>query len=201
MELVASLTSPFARKIRVILEEKSLSYDLHESIPWDSDSDVINYNPLGKVPALVDQGKIWTDSAVIADYLEYVSPKVQLIPADSLQALEVKQVEALADGICEAAIAIFLERKRPSDQQSPSWIERQQGKIDSGLSYLDNALNNKRFVCHDAFSLGDISIICLLDWYTFRFPESQWRTDFPHLANYFNGLIDRASFKNTAPPS
>jgi len=201
MELVASLTSPFARKIRVILAEKSLAYDLHESIPWDSDSDVINYNPLGKVPALVDQGKIWTDSAVIADYLEYVSPKVQLIPTDSLQALEVKQAEALADGTCEAAIAIFLEKKRPMDQQSVSWIARQQGKIDSGLSYLNEELSGKRFVCHETFSLGDIAIICLLDWYSFRFQESQWREEYPQLAQYFNGLISRQSFKTTAPSS
>lgn len=199
MELIASLTSPFARKIRVVLEEKQLKYKLHESIPWEADTDVGDYNPLGKVPALVDEGKTWIDSAVIAEYLETKVSKRKLIPDERLAAVEVKHVEAMADGICEAAIAIFLERKRPSELQSSTWIERQQGKIQKGFNYLNQQVAGKDYVCHNNFSLGDIAIICLMEWYSFRLSEHQWQTEYPELSRYCEGLSQRPSLQATQP--
>lgn len=199
MELIASLTSPFARKIRVILEEKQLKYTLHESIPWEADTDVGDYNPLGKVPALLDNGKTWIDSAVIAEFLETKPSSPKLIPSNALAAVEVKQAEAMADGICEAAIAIFLERKRPSELQSAAWIERQQGKIQKGLAYLNDELKGNDYICHNAFSLGDIAIICLMEWYSFRLPEHQWQSEYPELSRYCIALSQRPSFLATQP--
>ncbi|GLQ31819.1 glutathione S-transferase N-terminal domain-containing protein [Litoribrevibacter albus] len=199
MELIASLTSPFARKIRVILEEKQLPYILHESIPWDADTDVGNYNPLGKVPALVDGGKTWIDSAVIAEFLETKESELSLIPKDPLKAVEVKHAEALADGICEAAINIFLERKRAPELQSQAWIERQQGKINNGLKYLNDLIGQKEFICHNTYSLGDIAVVCLMEWYSFRLPEHDWELEYPELARYCNHLGERVAFQSTRP--
>ncbi len=200
MELIASLTSPFARKVRVILEEKQLPYQLHESIPWDADTDVVKYNPLGKVPALVDDdGETWIDSAVIADLLELKPSAIKLVPTDPIQAVQVKHAEAMADGICEAAIAIFLERRRAPELQSDAWIERQKGKILNGFKYLNEKIGNNTFICHDTFSLADIAVICLMEWYSFRLPEHQWPSEFPQLARYCKHLGQRPAFVSTRP--
>ena len=163
MKLVASLTSPFARKIRIALIEKKLDFELHESIPWDTDTDVGDYNPLGKVPALEDEGQVWTDSSVIIDYLETKDSATRLISDNKLQAVEVKQIEALADGVCEAAIIIFLEKKRAEDKQEQAWIDRQQQKINAGLASLEASLDNSPYFCHNTFSVAYIAVVSLLD--------------------------------------
>ena len=90
MKLVASLTSPYARKIRVALAEKSLPFELEVDIPWLADTRVPSYNPLGKVPALVaDDGELWFDSPVIAEYLDTLAGPL-LLPADRAAALSVR---------------------------------------------------------------------------------------------------------------
>ncbi len=199
MKLVASLTSPFARKIRIALIEKKLDFELHESIPWDADTDVGNYNPLGKVPALVDKGQVWTDSSVIVDYLETKDSATRLIPDNKLQAVQVKQIEALADGVCEAAIIIFLEKKRAEDKQEQDWIDRQQQKINAGLASLEAKLDNKPYFCHNAFSVADIAVVSFLDWFEFRFPEQKWKLSYPALAEYVEKISKRPAFVQTFP--
>lgn len=200
MELVASLTSPFARKIRIHLLEKDIPFVLHESIPWNVDTDVGQYNPLGKVPALVDDSqRIWTDSPVIAEFIETLPGHRRLIPESPFEAVCVRQIEALADGVCEAAIAIFLERKREAAQQSHDWINRQADKIEAGLAALQAQAKNKACLFGDDLTLADIAVVCFLEWYSFRFPESEWESRYPDLAQYASGIGQRASFVATQP--
>src|SRR5574343_406415 len=100
MKLIASLTSPFARKIRVLLLEKSIPCELVVDIPWNADTQVPHYNPLGKVPVLVsDAGQPIYDSPVIAEYLDTVVSEPLFLPDDRRRAIDVKLGEALADGI------------------------------------------------------------------------------------------------------
>src|SRR6202166_4942750 len=114
MKLLASQTSPYARKVRIAIAEKKIECDLVEESPWTPDTTVPNYNPLGKVPVLVlDDGTTLFDSRVIVEYLDTVSPVSRLIPEPNRQRIVVKRWEALADGICDAAAAVVLERKRP----------------------------------------------------------------------------------------
>ena len=130
MKLIASLTSPYARKVRIVLAEKKIDCDLVEDSPWVPETTVPDYNPLGKVPVLVlDDGTTLFDSRVIVQYLDTVSPVSRLIPETGRQRIAVKRWEALADGICDAAAAIVLERKRAARQQSSEWIDRQRRKI------------------------------------------------------------------------
>ena len=138
MKLVVSLTSPYARKIRIALAEKGLPFTLEVDIPWLPDTSVPSYNPLGKVPALVsDDGEVWYDSPVIALYLETLGG-VPLMPAERVACLPVRQTEALADGISDAAVAVFLESRRPPEQQDAASIERQLTKIHRGLAALED---------------------------------------------------------------
>ena len=114
MKLHASLTSPFARKVRIVLAEKKIEYELVLDNPWNDDTKVPQFNPLGKVPVLeLDDGSTLYDSSVIVDYLDTVTPVGRLIPVTTRQRVVVKRWEALGDGICDAAANIFLERKRP----------------------------------------------------------------------------------------
>ena len=126
MRLICSLTSPYARKIRVVLAEKALPFELVEDIPWNEATRVPEFNPLGKVPALVaDDDSVWFDSPVIAEYLDVMHPEPPLLPADRRAALPVHQSEALADGIIDASVLAFLERSRPQETRSQAQIDRQ----------------------------------------------------------------------------
>ena len=126
MKLIASYTSPYARKVRIALAEKKIECDFVEESPWAAQTTVPNYNPLGKVPVLVlDDGTTLFDSRVIVEYLDTVSPVSRLIPEPNRQRIVVKRWEALADGVCDAAVAIVLEGKRPARQQNKDWLDRQ----------------------------------------------------------------------------
>ncbi|ARU58907.1 glutathione S-transferase [Oleiphilus messinensis] len=200
MKLVASPTSPFARKIRIQLAEKNISFEWHQSIPWEADTDVGDYNPLGKVPALVaDDGAIWFDSPVIVEFIETLSSSCRLVPEAPLAAAKVRQYEALCDGTCEAAIAVFLERKRESEQQNANWISRQEGKLASGLKAMSEQLGDQEWFYGESMTIADISAVCFLDWYSFRFNELDWQTRYPNLLKLCQRISARESFTTTKP--
>lgn len=201
MKLVASLTSPYARKIRVALAEKSLPFELEVDIPWLADTRVPSYNPLGKVPALVaDDGELWFDSPVIAEYLDTLAGPL-LLPADRAAALPVRQAEALADGITDAAVAAFLEGMRPAERQDPAAIERQLGKIGRGLTALEARVAQRKGCAGEALTIADIAIGCTLGYLDLRFAHLGWRASHPQLAAWAAGLLARPSFTTTAPPA
>jgi len=200
MKLVGSLTSPYVRKVRIVLAEKHISYDFDVDIPWNVESHVPNYNPLGKVPVLImDDGTTLFDSRVIVEYLDSTSSVLRLIPESNRGRIMVKRWEALADGICDAAATIFLERKRPDTLQSLEWIARQQKKVTLGLEAAARELSDKKWCEGNAYSLADIALCCTLGFLVFRFPEIEWRNTFPNLANLADTLEGRVSFLETVP--
>ncbi|MDD3352405.1 glutathione S-transferase [Zoogloea sp.] len=201
MKLVASLTSPYARKIRVALAEKGLPFTLEVDIPWLAETSVPDYNPLGKVPALVaDDGEVWFDSPVIADYLETLGGPA-LIPADRLAALPVRQSEALADGLTDAAVTIFLETRRPEAQQDPATIERQITKIHRGLAALELRVSARKGLGGSSLTIGDIAAACALAYLDFRLNHLVWRSAHPELAAWAATVLARPSFLDTTPPA
>ncbi|MFO1385589.1 MAG: glutathione S-transferase [Chitinivorax sp.] len=201
MKLIASLTSPFARKIRVLLLEKDIPCELVVDIPWNADTQVPHYNPLGKVPVLLtDGGRAIYDSPIIAEYLDTIVSTPLFLPEDRRRAIEVKQLEALADGVIDACVTIFLERKRPPERQDMEWIDRQQGKIEHGLQALENSLKGSRYLLGDQLTLGDIATACALGYLDFRFPDIDWRSEHPRLLAYAEQLFARPAFVKTRPP-
>lgn len=201
MKLIASLTSPFARKVRIVLQEKRIDCPLTVDIPWNADSQVAQFNPLGKVPVLVlDDGSTLFDSRVIVDYLDHVSPVSKLIPNDHRQAVAVKRWEALADGVGDAAAACFLERKRPAAQQSQEWIDRQLAKIDLGLKAMATELGERHWCNGEGYTLADIAVGCCLGYLDLRFASINWRGDYPNLAKLADKLAQRPAFADTVPP-
>lgn len=202
MKLIASLTSPYARKVRIALAEKKIEYDLVEESPWASQTQVPTYNPLGKVPVFVlDDGTRLFDSRVIVEYLDTVSPVSRLIPEPSRQRIVVRRWEALADGICDAAVAIVLENKRAAKQQNTEWVARQRGKVDLGLAELASELGDKAWCNGEAYSLADIATGCALAYLDLRHPTIDWRGAYPNLVRLADKLLKRASFAETVPPA
>ncbi|MEO7744196.1 MAG: glutathione S-transferase C-terminal domain-containing protein [Usitatibacter sp.] len=199
MKLVGSLTSPFVRKIRVILAERSIAHDFLEESAWTATTTVPHYNPLNKVPALeLEGGESIHDSAVISEYLDAISGN-SLIPGDARARALVRRGEALGDGVAEAGISAFLERKREASRQDPAWIARQLDKVDAGIGAIGRELGDRPFIGGTHMNLADIACACALFWAEFRMPELGWREANPKLKAWAERMEMRPSFSATRP--
>jgi glutathione S-transferase len=200
MKLITSLTSPYGRKARVVLLEKKIPFQLQVENPWLPDSPVPSFNPLGKVPVLVlEDGVSVFDSRVIVEYLDHVSPVAHLIPTEPKSRMIVRGVEALADGVIDAAVAVYLEKKRVPEQQSSDWLILQEKTLFRGLETLSEALGEKPWYLGNSMTLADVACGCMLGYLELRFAEIDWRTAHPNLAKLADKLATRASFKETVP--
>lgn len=110
-----------------------------------------------------------------------------------------KRWEALADGVCDAAALIFVERKRPAGKQDADWIDRQLAKIDASLKMMSDDVGNQNWCTGEFFCLADIALGCALGYLEFRFPEIDWRRQHPNLSELYDRLIQRPAFKETMP--
>jgi glutathione S-transferase len=202
LKLFFSHTSPFSRKARIVLAEKKIECQLVEQSPWEADSPIANVNPLGKVPVLVlDDGTPLFDSRVIVEYLDNVSPVSRLIPEPSRQRVEVRRWEALADGLCEAAVAVVLEKRRAASRQSREFIDRQQAKVERSVAAMARELGDRNWCNGEAYSLADVATGCALGYLDLRQAELGWRDSYPNLAKLAGKLARRASFADTVPPA
>ncbi|MBW8067307.1 glutathione S-transferase N-terminal domain-containing protein [Ferrovum sp.] len=200
MKLLGSVTSPFVRKVRVVLIEKHIDFELVGDAMTGETPLIEKHNPLGKIPALVlDDGLTLFDSQVITEYLDAISPVGHLIPDNPRERAVVKRWEAMADGILDAGVAIVLEKRRPETEQSPAWMERQRGKMERGLAQMSKELGTRAWCTADALNLSDLATGSLLFWLDFRFPEWLWRQQYPNLNALANKLGQRKSFKETLP--
>jgi glutathione S-transferase len=202
LKLIASQTSPYARKVRAALAEKKIEYQMVEASGWAPGNPVHAWNPLGKLPVLIlDDGTHLYDSRVIVEYIDLVSPVSRLIPEPARQRIAVKKWEALADGICDATAAIVVERRRPANLQSDEWIAHQRRKIDEGVAELARELGERAWCHGEACSLADIATGCALGYLDLRHAELDWRDLYPNLERLADKLGKRASFADTAPPA
>ena len=203
MKLIGSTSSPYVRKVRIVMAEKKLDYEFVSEDVWAADSTISQSNPLGKVPCLVmEGGEALFDSRVIVEYLDTLSPVGKLIPAMGRERAEVKTWEALADGVLDAAILARLETNwagRGKAQRSQTWIDRQLSKVHASLKAMSQGLGEKPFCAGIYLSLADIAVGCALGYLDFRFPEIDWRGSYPNLAKLHDKLIQRQSFADTKP--
>ncbi|HEX5364795.1 MAG TPA: glutathione S-transferase family protein, partial [Gallionella sp.] len=154
----------------------------------------------GKVPALeLDDGSGLYDSPVICEYLDGKNPVAHLIPQS--KRIEVKRWEALADGICDATVAIVMEGRRAPEKQDDTIVARQKLKVERGLKVLAHDLGDSKWCLGEALSLADIAVGCTLGYLCLRMPELAWRKEYPNLARLYDQLMERPSFKNTVPPT
>ncbi|WP_410012978.1 glutathione S-transferase [Sodalis sp. C49] len=200
MKLLGSYTSPYVRKISVILLEKDIAFELVSASPNGRDACVTAVNPLGKVPVLLNErGEGIFDSPIIAEYLELAHPEPPLLPADRLEALRVRQIEALADGVTDAAMAIVRECGRGGGPDE-NVLLNQRAKICRGLDALEEHAHEGRLLNGPTLTLADIAVACTLGFINYRRVMPNWCVNRPMLVALAERLFARTSFARTAPP-
>jgi glutathione S-transferase len=203
MKLIGALTSPYVRKVRIVMAEKKLDYQFVLEDVWAAD-DIHKFNPLGKVPCLVlEGGEAVFDSRVIVEYLDTRSPVSRLIPETGRERTEVRTWEALADGLLDAAILARLEATWAprGEQRSQPWIDRQMVKVNGSVKAMSTGLGDKPWCSGIHLSLADIAVGCALGYLDFRFPQIAWRDQYPNLARLSEKLYARPSFVDSRPPT
>lgn len=200
MKLIGSYTSPFVRKISVLLLEKGITFEFVNEQPYNAENGVAQYNPLGKVPALLtDDGECWFDSPIIAEYIELLGIAPAMVPREPKAALAVRQIEALADGIMDAALVSVREQARPAAQQSETELLRQREKINRSLDRCEQLLEDGS-IQTDTLDLATIALACAVGYLNFRHVSPGWCVERPLLVKLAETLFQRESFARTEPP-
>lgn len=185
MKLIGSYTSPFVRKISILLLEKGITFEFVNELPYNAENGVAQYNPLGKVPALVtDDGEYWFDSPIIAEYIERLDIAPAMLPREPLASLKVRQLEALADGIMDAGLVSVREQARPAAQQSETELLRQREKINRSLDALEGYLVDGT-IKPDTVDLATIAIACAVGYLNFRRVSPGWCVSRPHRSSWW----------------
>lgn len=190
MKLLASPTSPYARKLRVLAHHLGLDLPVVETMPMNDPAALLAVNPLGKVPALVlEDGSAIVDSPVIAAFLLAQVPGQTLLPADGPDHWQARTTEALADGVLDAAI--ILRFNMAQGITSGPWVDRQYSAITRALTVMNGRVGGSAF--------GDICIAVACDYLSFRFADLDWRTHNPALVELTDRLLVTDAFLATLP--
>jgi glutathione S-transferase len=201
MQLRSSPSSPFGRKVKmatyILGFDDQVTPVLTDTL--DPNDSICDVNPLGKIPALEDDGTTYYDSRVIMEYLDAKAGGGKIIPASGPTRYEALTRAALMDGILDAAILVIYERRmRPEDKYVESVVERQRGKIIRGLEAI--AAENRSYSNGAMPDVGEIGLACVLDYLDFR-KQVNWRDHAPNLASW---LADFAAavpgYEDSMPP-
>jgi len=201
MQLRSSPSSPFGRKVKmatyILGFDDQVTPVLTDTL--DPNDSICDVNPLGKIPALEDDGTTYYDSRVIMEYLDAKAGGGKIIPASGPARYEALTRAALMDGILDAAILVIYERRmRPEDKYVESVVERQRGKIIRGLEAI--AAENRSYSNGAMPDVGEIGLACVLDYLDFR-KQVNWRDHAPNLASW---LADFAAavpgYEDSMPP-
>ena len=206
IRLFGARTSPFARKIRIVLAEKNISFDYHpESTVGErgkASNTIIHHNPLGKVPVIVVDGKLDIyDSRVIEEYLEWLVPAPALLPPEGMDRVMVKRWEAMADGICDAG-GIWMKERRRKENPNQENIDLQARKFERGIEQASRQLGGNQWCHGNAYSLADIAIGSAFAWMCMRHPQKagEWKKQYANLEALHDRLMQRSAFASTIPP-
>lgn len=197
MDLLYQTHSPYARKVLAFAHEAGLAGQLrvihHETSPTNRNDAVFAVNPLGKVPVLVlPDGEAIFDSVVICDHLNALAGDRQLIPADGAARRSALRMQAVAEGLCEAGIALRWETaRRPQHLRYPPLAEGMTTKLVESYDYLERA-----GALDEPLHIGHIAIATALDWLAFReLPD--FETARPRLSAWYRAFLQRPSMRAT----
>lgn len=197
MKLYTNPASPFGRKALIVAHELGLKLEIVKTIPAGNE-EFRKVNPLGKIPALqLDDGSILIDSPVICEYLNQAGsgkffPGVSVWRTDTGR-WKALGLQALADGIMDAAVARVVESRLPPEKQNEAAIAKNLKSVLAGLDALE------RISFAEVPTIGEISTACALGYIDFRLPELEWRATRPKLAAWYAKFSEYPSMKATAP--
>jgi len=199
MKLLGSNTSPYVRKVRLVLLEKNIPHMYLVDPPREPGSQVARVNPLGRIPALVlDDETCVFDSPVIAEYADTLNDAPILIPRNDAKArMKVKRWEALADGVIDSAVVVRTEGLRPAEKQDPDISQRHNDAITRALAFAAGELGQRAWCEGNAISLADLALVSALLYLDLRQPNRDWRGAHPGLAAWFAHISQRPSVQAT----
>jgi glutathione S-transferase len=199
MKLLGSNTSPYVRKVRLVLLEKNIPHTYVVDPPREPGSQVARVNPLGRIPALIlDDETCVFDSPVIAEYVDTLNDAPVLIPHnDALARMHVKRWEALADGIMDSAVAVRTERMRPDDKQDANNIAVHYGAVTRALAFASEQLGENEWCEGSSITLADLALVSALIYLDLRQAERNWRELHPNLGKWFSRISGRLSVRTT----
>jgi len=197
MKLLGTNTSPYVRKVRLVMLEKHIAHDYLVDAPREPGSQVARANPLGRIPALIlDDETCVFDSPVIAEYADTLNDTPVLIPRnDALARMRVKRWEALADGIMDSAVVVRTERLRAAEHQLADNIDRHNEAISRALSFAAGQLGGNAWCEGESITLADLALVSALIYLDLRQPERDWRGTHPELAAWFERVSGRDSVR------
>jgi len=201
MKLLYQTHSPYARKVLVLAHEAGLAERLtvvhHETSPTWRNDEVFRLNPLGKVPVLLlDDGTSLFDSNVICEYLDGLHDRARFIPAEPTARWLTLRAQALAQGLCDAGIAVRHETvRRPEALRYPAMRDGQIEKLVASYDFLEREWAE---AASDApVDLGQIALATALGWLAFRdLPD--FERGRPRLASWYRRFVERPSMRATA---
>lgn len=199
MKLFVNKTSPYARKVLVLLQEKGEAgarVTVVQTDPWACPADLLASNPASKVPALeTDEGWSMGESWAIAEYLDAALPGPRLLPGEGPARWRELRLATLAQAMTDAAFGAAIEGRRPKGERSPGWVARQMAAVERTAAVLEAETE----ALAGGFGLGALSVGVALDYVAFRHPSARWRDAAPRLAAWHAGVVRRPSFRATDP--
>jgi len=201
MKFFTSPSSPFGRKVKIAAHVLGLCDELVE-FPintLDPESGICDINPLGKIPALEDNGSTLYDSRVIMEYLDLKAGGGKIIPSAGSARFDVLRRAALTDGILDAAVLVVYEtRMRPEDKYVDTYVARQREKIIRGLKGISATTESYRSAAMP--DVGEIGLACVLDYLDFR-QQVNWRDHSPNLAGWLDDFAAVVpGYEGSMPP-
>ncbi len=169
LKLHGALLSPFVRKVRVVLAEKQVPYELVPANPFEKSPAFLKLSPLGRIPAVEDeQGRSLADSSVIAEYIEERFPEPPLFPADPYDRARTRWFDEYADGgmgpsvtgkvFFQRVINAKLMRNTPDERIVASGL----ADVPTYFTYLEGELGTRDYLVADRFTLADVSVMSQL---------------------------------------
>jgi glutathione S-transferase len=193
MQLLYTKRSPYARKAQVMALEKNIPLELIEEDLLKKSPTLLAANPLGKIPALIlDDGQSLFDSPVICEYIDSLNDAPILIPSE--QRFAILRWQALADGLMDATVAMYLEKVRHPLDFNPKYLQHLDTHCGLVLQYCEEHLAELA-----DFSLASISVACSVDYINFRAPHLNAEGMYPKLQAWLADFSTRASMQETLP--
>jgi len=196
MQIHATITSPFVRKVLVTAHETGL-YDRLKWIATNPHADeyLRADNPLCKIPTLVFEKEELPlfDSRVVCEYLDSLHSGPKLFPSEGRSRWNALRLQALGDGILDANVSRRNETIRPKNEQSPAWIQRQRLAVSSAISWLNEHIG----LLDGPVTIGSITVGCALGYFEVRFPQDDWRKGNDKIATWYDAFSSRPSMAKT----
>lgn len=200
MKLYGSLTSPYVRKVRIVLMEKNLAHDLVVEGPSDAAGNVTRLNPLRAIPVLErDDGEVLFDSLMICEYVDSLNDKPRLYPASGEARWQALRWQALGQGMLEATVARMVEGRKPAEKQDASVIAKHEARIGAALAFAAARVPSNGFILGGSLGISDIALGTALGYLDLRYAHD-WRGKFPKLATWYAPIAQRPSFVETVAP-